>query len=268
MYCMNGVILVAFILNAAVTYAAGVYGYFGETNASQSEAFPTLVTPATWSFSIWGVIFVGEGLFALAQLCTRRFTYAEKDEVRTIAPWFLSVCVCQALWAVAFAQPLASEGQSTWAVWLSLALMLALWVSLYCPPPPPRTAGKPAVVRPGTCLRLSRPRPSPLRLAAARGSAAVAAGRHFLRGAAAKLESLGPIPPAVPAPRGLGHRCTRHQRQCRSRFRCGARRARRPRALRCRRIAGVHGIAPHTSANPGNCPCLPATGACPLSLAP
>ena len=138
-YCMNGVLLVAFVLNAAVTYAYGVHGSLGETAASQLEAFPTLVTPAAWSFSIWAVIFVGEGAFAVVQLCTRRFNFADKEEVRTIAPWFLSVCACQALWTVAIAQPLSSDGQSTWYVWLSLGLMLALWFSLYGPPASPRT---------------------------------------------------------------------------------------------------------------------------------
>mmetsp|Transcript_2102 Transcript_2102/g.5482 ORF Transcript_2102/g.5482 Transcript_2102/m.5482 type:complete len:328 (+) Transcript_2102:29-1012(+) len=131
MYCMNGVLLVAFVMNAIVTYTYGVHGSFGETAASQLEAFPTLVTPAAWSFSIWAVIFVGEGAFAAVQLCTRRFNFADKEEVRTIAPWFLSVCVCQALWTVAIAQPLSAEGQSTWYVWLSLGLMFALWASLY-----------------------------------------------------------------------------------------------------------------------------------------
>ena len=117
-----------------------MHGSFGETAASQLEAFPTLVTPAAWSFSIWAVIFVGEGAFAAVQLCTRRFNFADKEEVRTIVPWFLSVCVCQALWTVAIAQPLSAEGQSTWYVWLSLGLMFALWASLYGPPAPHRTA--------------------------------------------------------------------------------------------------------------------------------
>ena len=144
MYCMNGVLFAAFILNAVVTYAGGV-GSFGETNVSQSKAFPTLVTPAPSGgcvIFIWAVIFIGEGVFAVAQLCTRRFNFADKEEVRTIAPWFLSVCVFQALWTVAFAQPLSSEGRSTWAVWLSLGLMLALWASLYGPPAPPPNASK------------------------------------------------------------------------------------------------------------------------------
>lgn len=131
MYCINGLILLAFILNAVVTYAGSIYGSFGETNASQSKAFPTLVTPAKWSFTIWGVILIGEGMFAVAQLFNRKFTMQGKEEVRTIAPWFLLVCVCQTLWTITFAQPLASEGRSTWAVWFSLALMAALWASLY-----------------------------------------------------------------------------------------------------------------------------------------
>ena len=226
MYCMNGVLLVAFVMNAIVTYTYascllplrtrapppavsrglsapslcralqtdaphpnrhasdvpspvrryGVHGSFGETAASQLEAFPTLVTPAAWSFSIWAVIFVGEGAFAAVQLCTRRFNFADKEEVRTIAPWFLSVCVCQALWTVAIAQPLSAEGQSTWYVWLSLGLMFALWVSLYGPPAPPRTAqqtlcrGVPSPASPSPSPPL--PRPAPCFLSRAPGSRA------------------------------------------------------------------------------------------------
>lgn len=132
---MNGVLLVAFILSAVVTYA-GVRGSIGVTAAGQLESFPTLITPAAWSFSVLVAISVGEAAFALVQLCTVRFNFADKVEVRTIAPWFLSVCACQALWTVAIAQPLSSEGQSTWYAWLSLGLMLALWASLYGQRPP------------------------------------------------------------------------------------------------------------------------------------
>ena len=139
-YCMNGVLLAAFILSAVVTYA-GVRGSIGAPVASQLEAFPTLVTPAAWSFSALAAIYVGEAAFALVQLCTRSFNFADKVEVRTIAPWFLSTCACQALWTVAIAQPLSSEGQSTWYAWLSLGLMLALWASLYGPPRASNTAG-------------------------------------------------------------------------------------------------------------------------------
>ena len=136
---MNGVLLAAFILSAGVTFA-GVRGSIGAPVASQLEAFPTLVTPAAWSFSsALAAIYVGEAAFALVQLCTVQFNFADKVEVRTIAPWFLSVCACQALWTVAIAQPLSSEGQSTWYAWLSLGLMLALWFSLYGPPASPRT---------------------------------------------------------------------------------------------------------------------------------
>jgi hypothetical protein len=134
-YCMNGVLLAAFILSAVVTYA-GVRGSIGATAASQLGSFPTLVTPAAWSFSVSVAISVGEAAFALVQLCTVQFNFADKVEVRTIAPWFLSVCACQALWTVAIAQPLSSEGQSTWYAWLSLGLMLALWASLYGQRPP------------------------------------------------------------------------------------------------------------------------------------
>lgn len=33
-----------------------------------SAEFPTLFTPAGWAFSIWGLIFLAEGVFSLWQL--------------------------------------------------------------------------------------------------------------------------------------------------------------------------------------------------------
>jgi len=124
-------IVAAYVVNTAVTYAGGVYGAFGHTNSHQSAAYPTLVTPAGWTFSIWGFIFIGEGVFMVAALCSGGASVPEKEEIRTIFPYFVSACLCQALWTIVFAQPLSSGGEATWAVWASLVIMVALWVSLY-----------------------------------------------------------------------------------------------------------------------------------------
>lgn len=92
--------LAAYVANNLVTYLS-VAGFFGLTNMEQSQKYQTLVTPAAWSFRIWGLIFLWEGLFAMAQLFP---TFRGSKVVMQISPWWWAACCCQISWAVAFAQ--------------------------------------------------------------------------------------------------------------------------------------------------------------------
>lgn len=42
-------------------------GLLGDDNATISARFPTLLTPAGWAFSIWGIIFLLQGLGVVYQ---------------------------------------------------------------------------------------------------------------------------------------------------------------------------------------------------------
>merc|ERR1711998_602600 len=44
-----------------------VTGVFGKTNSEVSALYQTLITPAGFTFSIWGLIFTAELLFVVAQ---------------------------------------------------------------------------------------------------------------------------------------------------------------------------------------------------------
>lgn len=109
--------LVAFIINCGLTYGS-IAGIFGETNTDLSLKYQTLVTPAGWAFSIWGPIFIWEGIFALAQFLPK---FKSSQIVPAIHLWWVGVCATQIAWSIAFAQEV---------IWLSLVCMLAILVCL------------------------------------------------------------------------------------------------------------------------------------------
>jgi len=113
----NWLNLVSYALNTAVTYSS-LTGIFGATNTELSNKYQTLVTPAGWAFSIWGPIFIWEGVFVVAQFFPR---FRQSQPVLKISPWWWALCVFQTAWTVAFAQD---------QVTLALVLMLSILVCL------------------------------------------------------------------------------------------------------------------------------------------
>jgi len=109
--------LAAYILNSVITYVS-LTGIFGETNSDLSKKYQTLVTPAGYAFSIWGPIFIWEGVFAVCQMLPR---FRGSRVVEPASPWWWCACLCQCCWTLAFAQE---------AIALSLVLMLGILASL------------------------------------------------------------------------------------------------------------------------------------------
>ncbi|CAK9031055.1 Uncharacterized protein SCF082_LOCUS19467 [Durusdinium trenchii] len=109
--------LVAYAVNLGVTYGS-LTGAFGKTNTELSEKYQTLVTPAGYAFSIWGPIFIWEGVFAVAQMFP---TLGSSAVVETMTPWWICACCFQVAWTVFFAQEIIP---------VSLACMLGILLSL------------------------------------------------------------------------------------------------------------------------------------------
>ena len=61
---------VMFSLQAFFVYAgnAGLFG--GKSNAAMARDYPSLVTPASYAFSIWGLIYIWEALLVFLPLLT------------------------------------------------------------------------------------------------------------------------------------------------------------------------------------------------------
>ncbi len=93
--------LLAFISVLAVNYLS-VTGLFNNlTQKDVSEMFPTLITPATFAFSIWGVIY----LLVFISLGMMIFRNKEKeyDEViQSITYLFWISCLANILWNISF----------------------------------------------------------------------------------------------------------------------------------------------------------------------
>ncbi|CAJ1353033.1 unnamed protein product [Effrenium voratum] len=109
--------LVAYVLNLGITYGS-LTGAFGETNTELSAKYHTLITPSGYAFSIWGLIFLGEGVFAVAQMFPK---FSSSAVVDAVTPFWLSACTFQIGWTIFFAQEL---------MLLALICMLAILVSL------------------------------------------------------------------------------------------------------------------------------------------
>jgi hypothetical protein len=114
---INWLNLAAYVINVVIIYVS-ITGVFGATNREVSMKYQTLVTPASFAFSIWGPIYIWEGVFVVAQMLPR---FRNRPVVRTIAPFWWSACICQVVWSLLFAQE-----------WLtaSLVFMVAILGSL------------------------------------------------------------------------------------------------------------------------------------------
>eukprot|EP00300_Choanocystis_sp_HF-7_P000525 c10425_g1_i1.p1 GENE.c10425_g1_i1~~c10425_g1_i1.p1 ORF type:complete len:241 (+),score=40.66 c10425_g1_i1:32-724(+) len=110
--------LAFFILNVVITYGS-MTGIFGPTNSDISKKYPTLITPAGYAFSIWGIIFLLEAVWTVLQFLNR---FADSKYFNQVVPvsW-AATCVFQSLWTVIFAREQLA---------LSLACIIGIWLSL------------------------------------------------------------------------------------------------------------------------------------------
>eukprot|EP00546_Thalassionema_frauenfeldii_P008246 CAMPEP_0178914970 /NCGR_PEP_ID=MMETSP0786-20121207/11743_1 /TAXON_ID=186022 /ORGANISM="Thalassionema frauenfeldii, Strain CCMP 1798" /LENGTH=294 /DNA_ID=CAMNT_0020587981 /DNA_START=66 /DNA_END=950 /DNA_ORIENTATION=- len=105
----------AYLLNAAVTYLVGTYGVLGpNTQNDLSEKYQTLVTPAGFAFSIWGIIFASQFIFVVAQLLIKK---VQSKGAVGVGYNYIGVCIAQAAWVIVFNFEI---------IWLSLPLMLTI----------------------------------------------------------------------------------------------------------------------------------------------
>ena len=117
---LNWANIIFYVINFVITYGIGTGGWLGNgTNGELSEKYQTLVTPNSTAFLIWAVIFIMQGIFALAQMLP---TFRNKPMVvNGVSYWYILTCITQAGWTFAFAYEI---------IWLSLIFMLLIWVSL------------------------------------------------------------------------------------------------------------------------------------------
>lgn len=112
--------LIAFVLNVTLVYGLGNAGWLGTPdNGELSRKYQTLITPNSSAFSIWGVIFIFQGAFAVLQMLPR--FRAQAMVLDGASYWYSVVCAVQIGWTIAFAYEVIP---------LSLAFMVLIWLSL------------------------------------------------------------------------------------------------------------------------------------------
>mmetsp|Transcript_687 Transcript_687/g.963 ORF Transcript_687/g.963 Transcript_687/m.963 type:complete len:313 (+) Transcript_687:93-1031(+) len=111
---------IAFALNITLVYGIGNGGWIGTpTNGELSDKYQTLVTPNSTAFSIWGVIYLAQGAFAVLQFMPRFRAHPMLQD--GLSHWYSVAVAMQIGWTFAFAFEVIP---------LSLVFMLLIWVSL------------------------------------------------------------------------------------------------------------------------------------------
>lgn len=88
--------IIAYLLTVLVNGLAGSTTILGGRNTAQvSDANPTLVTPAGYVFSIWGVIYILLGVFVVFQALSAE---RRKNFQKSIGPLFILSSVLNIIW--------------------------------------------------------------------------------------------------------------------------------------------------------------------------
>jgi len=120
--------LISYILNLVITFGVGTFGLLGTPDQGElSEKYQTIITPAGLAFSIWGIIFTFQAIFAVLQmlpsLCGQPSFRNRPMVQQGVSYWYVAVCTFQAGWTFSFAYEIIPA---------SLVFMVLLWISLMC----------------------------------------------------------------------------------------------------------------------------------------
>jgi len=111
--------IIAFIVTIIINSLAGSTTFIGgQLTAQVSDANPTLITPAGYVFSIWGIIYLLLGIFTVYQALPRN---KDRPFQKQISFFFVLSCVANILWLFAWQYEQLP---------LSVGLMLLLLASL------------------------------------------------------------------------------------------------------------------------------------------
>jgi hypothetical protein len=93
--------LLAYLAVIATNAAANALPINGVTTGQISAKYPSLFTPAGFTFSIWGIIYLLLGSFLVFQ-----FLPGQRDSrlLRQISPWFLLSCGANVTWILTWHQ--------------------------------------------------------------------------------------------------------------------------------------------------------------------
>jgi hypothetical protein len=110
------------VATIVVSYLSNTGVFNGETMATMSARYPTLITPAPYAFGIWGLIYLSLIGFVVYGVRVSFRQPDSDDPVVRIGGWFFATCAANCGWVLAWLY-----GDTA----LSLVLMLALLFCLF-----------------------------------------------------------------------------------------------------------------------------------------
>jgi hypothetical protein len=107
----------------AVNYLANALPIAGKTTGELSDLYPSLFTPAGFTFGIWGVIYLLLIIFAVYQAkgLFGNSNIPQNEYIRQIGPWFFVSSLTNISWIFAWHHQV---------VWLSMLIMIVFLISL------------------------------------------------------------------------------------------------------------------------------------------
>lgn len=113
-------IVIAYVLVLVFNYLANALPLNNRTTGAISDAYPSLFTPAGFTFSIWGLIYLLVGIFVFQVLTTSSEAYFLDYPIR-LQVLFLVTCLANVLWLLAWHYD---------KIGVSLILMIVFMVTL------------------------------------------------------------------------------------------------------------------------------------------
>jgi len=110
--------IIAFVIVIVVNFLANAIPLGGQTTGEISAKYPSLFTPAGYTFSIWGIIYLSLGGYVIYQALPAQ---RESEVLAQISKMFMINCVANASWLFAWHYDL---------LWISLVLMSVILITL------------------------------------------------------------------------------------------------------------------------------------------
>lgn len=111
---------ISLLVTLVVNYTAGTGALNGTSIGEVSDQYPTLITPADYAFSIWGLIYLLLIAFVAYQwVAWRKGRYEES--LNAAGTWFFLANMANALWVVVWV-----HGALGWSVLLMFFLLFSL----------------------------------------------------------------------------------------------------------------------------------------------
>ena len=118
--------IVAFVLTVIVNGLAGSTTLLGGVNTAEiSDANPTLITPAGYVFSIWGIIYILLAIFVIFQVLPSQ---KEKEYTKKIGWLFVLSSILNIVWIFLWQYQILSA--SVILIFLLLATLIAIYLRL------------------------------------------------------------------------------------------------------------------------------------------